>query len=357
MKNSFKFIRNISIPSLFLLILFLSINIQQVFAQGYFLDDFSGSSINSVWNSFGDSGVNVSQSNGVLNGNAYTLGNDWLGANLYKSIDSYVKNVSIDYSFDIPEGGMGRVYLEGRDASNNKFIWIIGMTDGYVSANANPLVAIFKQDGGSQSENLTTSWNYINSITGKYSSGSGHIEIQFLSSNLIAVNFTFPMILNGLTDFNETIQVSGPTNSIDIAFSFPPMQYYVANTCLMVDNYVEDGSSINIPMSSYCQSSTNNMQSSTNNMQINGTYNNAQSKFAPDYSLYLILGTGIIAIIALMPLYYTYQQRRKLNQIDPNSTSFQKQNNDSLKVKHLCSNCNFTLDPSDVYCQNCGNRI
>lgn len=91
--------------------------------------------------------------------------------------------------------------------------------------------------------NVTSSWNM--QMTSQYANfslktgGTGQINVQFLSSNLINVYFSFSTIANGITYINKSFAVSGPTENIYLSFNYPPSEYYVSNDCFMFDNYVE----------------------------------------------------------------------------------------------------------------------
>lgn len=348
-------IRKVLLIVWIVLILFLLTPIQPTLAQGYFSDNFSGSSINPAWTITNSPGLSVIQ-NGVLNGQVLSLSNNWESINLNKTIDASVKNVSIDYSFNFKDGGMGRIYLIGSDLSNTKYIWFVGVSDGTSALNAKPVIDIFNPDGKGTSVNSSASWNFGGPISSLNSGGSGHIEVQFLSANRIGVNFTFPKTTNGYTSKNGIFYVTGQTKDIGISFDYPPVGFYQSGECYKIDNYVENGTSQFTPMSSYCAITTN-----TNLLQSNqGIISNLSPSnhlFLSDSSFFAIIGLSGIGIIGVLSIFYLYQKNvnlKKLNQSQIKNI----ENINPIKVNtFLCANCHSRIEPHDKYCQNCGTPI
>ena len=323
--------------------------------QGGYSDEFTSNVINSIWSKQIDSGLGIEQSSGVLTSSKSTLGTKDLSASLYKDINQTTEKVAVDYSFN-SLNGMGRIYLIGTDSTGAKFRWGIGLNDGWSGSNAKPMIYIYESDG--TTPNPQTSWDLSDSssIYLTNSMSTGHMEVTFITTTKIYVNFTFSSATDGSTSKTGTFDLAGSIGRVYLTFNYPPSLYYVNGECYMFDNYAENDLVVPSAMSNTCS------ENAQDQVTINGIVGGNIASSNSSNGLWLILFSigSIVTIVSIstVVLKKKSNQKRLFDYKIGDLNSFNglkpiKNSNRSL----LCSYCLEPFSTEDKFCQQCGHLL
>lgn len=374
----------ISQMSVFIFILILSLSSSSSIASqsAPYSDNFNSSTINPIWKKSNYGQVNVTQKDGVLNGAVTNLDFFNSTASLQKSISSNITKIDLDYAFNFTHG-MGRIYVIGKDNLSDT-VWAVGMYDGSMQFNAQPIISIYKKNNVI---NSNVSWDQPSGTSNRItnSGGSGHIRISFKTATSLNIEFSFPETTNNQTFRSFSATTFTATTGIQLYFWFPADSFSAQGEYYMFDNYQENSpvttfpnSSINVTTIPFPLGNFNPLNFSSKVIVIQSQSNNPFSNF----ELVLALVVIVVAIYAV-----TKRRHKKMNNDDDSNTITQNrytnnkltqtrtentqiqnlntfkqvENRETIKIPEetarICSFCSTKNTDKDIFCSNCGTRL
>ena len=168
---------------------------------------------NSVWSIQSSAYMNIQEQNGVFVGiydHSAPQVNEWRTANAVKSLHNYT-GLEIDADFQFNFALMGQIYLYGFDNNGTTLRWVAGYVDAWSQHAGVPTTQSWQSNGTLYPQSFPVNDPERNTAFISSSSGTGHISINYLSSNMIYAT----VIVDGET-LSRVLPVSGPIDIIKI---------------------------------------------------------------------------------------------------------------------------------------------